>query len=491
MKLRGGYDILLAGKPSEKVEVLAEPESLHLSLRSGRFEFSDIRVQQGQRVHPGQILAKDPENYSVPLLAPRAGTVSLDADSGRIVLDQISREDEEPYDPREDELRVPKDLGSAGMKRYKLLTLGAWEFFEDAHDGSLPDPFGIPRAVIVSTLRLEPFLARGDVQLHKRLAGFVRGLKHLQGFLEHQPIYLVLPDIDSDFAREVRETIRGYAWARLIQAPLRYPFDNLAVLARSFGLPRQDPRPGPASPESGALEEARAGAGGPVWGLHAEGVLAVDRALTLSRPCTVRIVSLGGPAVPSPMHLKAMPGYPLESLLAGRVDGDRVRVINGGALVGETVGEDQPGLPSECSGLTVLHEHSKREFLGFVRPGWDRQSYSKCFLSSLRGRFHERFTTGMRGELRACVACGSCEQVCPAGIMPYLIHKLIYQDKLEEVERARVDLCVSCGLCSFVCPSKIELREQFIEIRKTIREELHPVVETEPETEAEAEELRA
>ena len=147
------------------------------------------------------------------------------------------------------------------------------------------------------------------------------------------------------------------------------------------------------------------------------------------------------------------------------------------------MGEDRPGRPLGCSGRTVWHEKSGREFLGCVRPGSDRQSYSKCFLSSLRGKFQERFTTGLRGERRPCVACGSCEQVCPAGIMPYLIHKLIYQDELEEVERARVDLCVSCGLCSFVCPSKIELLDQFINIRETIREELHPVVEPEPDAE--------
>ena len=458
MKRRGGYDIALRGRPSGNVEVLPEPAVLQLPLRSRRFTFSELRVEEGRRVHPGQTLAKDPGNYSIPLIAPRAGTVRLETLAGHIVLEDVAHEGEEVYDPPEEATHVAEGLGSSGMKRYRLLVLGAWQFLHDAHTGAVPDPFAAPRAVIVSTLAMEPFTTRGDVQLHKRLGSFIRGLEHFQSLLEYQPIYLVLPEVDSELAREVRETIRGYAWARLVQVPLRYPFDDFALLARSLGLSRD--------PDS------------PVWAVRADGVLAADRALTLSRPCTVRIVSVGGPAAKSPHHVKAIPGYPLEALLAGRVEGDAVRVLDGGVFTGEVAGGEQKGLGAECTGLTLLPEQTEREFLGFVRPGSDRRSYSRCFLSSLRGRFSERLTTGLRGERRPCVACGFCEEVCPARIMPHLIHKMLYQDELEEAELARVDLCVACGLCSFVCPSKIDLRKEFLDARVRIREELHaPVAE--------------
>ena len=175
----------------------------------------------------------------------------------------------------------------------------------------------------------------------------------------------------------------------------------------------------------------------------------------------------------SPQHLKAMPGYPLQEILASRLVPGLCRVINGGALTGETMGREQLGLDVECEGLTVLAEQEDREFLGFTRPGWSRRSYGNCFLSFLRSAFHEPLTTGLRGEHRACISCNFCAEVCPAGILPHLIHKYLYQDAIEEAERTRVDLCVRCGLCSFVCPSKIELREQFIEARETIRRELH------------------
>ena len=453
MKLTGGYNIRIAGRPGSTVEVLPEPERLALPLWSRRFNFTELCVAEGDSVTPGQALAIDPENFSVPLLAPRAGTVRLDIAERHVVLEGVAKAREKRYDPRKDLPHAPRELGKGVENRQRLLSLGAWQFFEDAHTGALPDPFGTPRAVIVSTMRLEPFHARGSVQLGKRLANFTRGLEHLQSLLEYQPIYLALPDVDSDLASKLTGTLRGYAWVKIVQVPLRYPFDNVKLLARHLGL--------------------KAGDGDPVWALNVDGALAVDRALTLSRACTVRVVSLGGSAVSEPLHVKASTGYPLPELLDGRLTCDRVRMLDGGGLAGETIGPEQLGLDAECSGLTVLPEQAGRELLGFMRPGSDRSSYSRCFLSSLFAPASERHTTGLRGERRPCVSCGYCEEVCPAGIMPHLTHKLLYQDELEEAERTRIDLCVACGLCSYVCPSKIDLRKEMLEGRERIREELH------------------
>jgi Na+-transporting NADH:ubiquinone oxidoreductase subunit A len=441
-KFKGGCDVWLAGRPDAAVEVLPEPDELYLPLQSRRFTFSEVRVKDGERVRAGRTLAVDPANHSVPLLAPREGTARLGAVEGHVVLEKLTTAAEEPYEPGPDEeaAHAPAGMGSAGLKRYKLLTLGAWQFFQDAHTGALPHPFSTPRAVVVSTVRREPFVARGDVQMRKRLPAFTRGLEQVQSLLEYQPIYLVTPQVESEFARRVRETLRGYAWVEVVEIPLRYGVDHPEVAVQQLGLGYDRERP--------------------VWALGVDGVLAVDRALTLSRSSEVRIISLGGPAVRTPVHLKAVTGYPLRKILDRRLAEGPVRVINGGALTGRAVPAGQRGLDSECPGLTVLAEQEGRELLRFLRPGWGSRSYSNCFASRLRRARAEALTTAVRGEPRACVSCGSCEEVCPARIMPHAIHKLLYRDALEEAERLGLELCVRCGLCSFVCPSKIELRDQ-------------------------------
>jgi len=445
LRAKGGYNVPLAGKPAGEIRALPEPDALYLPLTSRRFTFSQVTVEDGAEVAPGDILATDPGNFNVPLLAPRTGTVRLGTVENHITLENPRRETERPL-----QVDTP-DGHSIEAKRRRLVRLGAWQFFEDAHTGRLPDPFGVPRAVIVSTARLEPFGLRGDAQLAGRLDAFERGLEHLQSLLDYQMIYLMAPDVQSPLAREVHEALRGRAYLRIVTIPLRYPFDHFALLARGLDLEADPSRP--------------------VWALRTEGVLAVDRALTACRACTERIISFGGPAAGQPAHLSAVVGYPLEGILAGAVSEKPARIVNGGALTGETIGEAQKGLDAECAGLTAFAEPKRRELFAFLRPGWTRRSYSVCFLSALRRSGLEPLTTALRGEKRACIACGFCEEVCPARIMPHLIHKYLYSGALDDAERLGVDLCVGCGLCSYVCPSKIDLRKDFLAAQERLAEE--------------------
>jgi len=445
MKLRGGYNVPMAGRPGGSVKVLPDPDVLHLPLTSRRFRFSQVRVSDGQAVRPGEILAVDPDHYEVPLLAPRAGRVEVAKTA--LILRDIADEQEEPY--KGEELNhAAAHSGPAGAVRQKLLDLGAWQFVSDAFTGAAPDPMGTPQAVIVTTMSLEPFCARGDAQIAKRLTGFTRGLEHIQGLLEYQPIYLAVPDVHGKLAEQVLQTVRGYAHVKVLTIPRKYPFDNPALIARHLGLRSKD---------------------GSVWSLRVAGVLSVDRAMTASLPSNVRIVAVGGPGVEKPMHVKVCAGYPIRKILDACGAAENVRVIIGGALTGrEWSPDDPPGLPAECTSLTVLRDEAPRSLLGWARPGWAEQSFSPYYVSKLRPSFTERLNTALRGERRACVSCQLCEKVCPAGLWPHLIHKYLYQDKLEEAEAARLDLCVECGLCSYVCPSKLELLDQFRTAKKAI-----------------------
>ena len=466
MKFRGGYNVPLAGRPAGEVEALPEPEALSLPLRSRRLNLADVLVADGQEVRQGETLASDPAHGGAPLLSPRAGTVRLG--EGLIVLEGLAQQPEQPYTNNDQGPHAAHTAGSAQGRRQMLLELGAWQFFADAHTGEVPDLTREPRAVIVSTVDLEPFAARGDVQLTKRLAAFTRGLEHIQSLLEYQPIYLVVPESESILADEIHQTVHGHAYVKVVRIPRKYPFDHPALVARHLGLAR--------------------GEEGCVWATGVPGVLAVDRAMTRSLPCTARIVAVGGPGLDRPTHVRAMVGYPIAKILEFCGAGEDVRVLVGGALTGETLPAEQVGLDAECTSLTVLPDSAPRELLDFGRPGWGQQSYHGGFLSALRGPFTERLTTHLRGERRACVACGACERVCPAGLWPHLIHKYLYQDALEEAEAARIDLCVECGLCSYVCPSKIELLDQFVAAKKAIRAELAAAAE---EAEDEAREVTA
>jgi Na(+)-translocating NADH:ubiquinone oxidoreductase A subunit len=449
LRLRGGHNIKLQGVPGGLLEPASSPDVLYYPLNSRSFNYSQVCVTHGQTVGLGDVLAKDPDNYDVPLLSSRSGKVDLEMTPGHVTLKELSAEESKEYSYKDEQEHIHKKMGPAGLKRYKLLNLGAWEYVRDVYTNRMPDPLSTPQAIIISTMRLEPILTRGDVLLKEYMRQFTRGLEHLQSLLEYQPIYLVLPKIKTDLATRIKEQIRGYAWVKIVEVPLKYPYDNFTILSRYLGLKRG--------------EES-------IWGINVDGVLAVDNALTASKPCIDRVISVAGPGARRPMHLQMVAGYPLSKIMTEHALPDCI-AIDGGTLTGRLLTQDVKGVPADCKGITLLPEHQSREFLAFVRPGFDRQSYSACFMSSLCGDFPERLTNAVRGELRPCVSCNFCEDVCPAGIIPHRLHKLVYQDDIDQIERSRIDLCIECGLCSFVCPSKIELVHQFQQAKQAIAKE--------------------
>ncbi len=454
MKPRGGYNVNLIGSPSLDVEKLTPPEKLCIPLHSKHVKFSELRVADGDTVSSGQTLAVDPDSFSVPLLAPCGGVVSLSQLDGHIVIENLNCPSEPAGDPKVAG-HIPYDSVQAAEKRRKLLDLGAWRFVSNARTHRVADPEKTPSAVIVSIVHLEPFVAHGAAVCSDRIDELIRGMEHLQTLLEYQAIHMVLPDLNNALAQKIREGIRGHAWLNLSEVPLqmRYPFDNQTLLARHLGL--------------------FAEGGETVWFIPAAGAIAFDRALTYGRTCTTNRISLAGPAVKEPKHLEVQVGYPIDKLLAGRLNRDQdIRVVNGGLLTGVQITAEQTGVDVECSGLTVLETPTVREMFGWLRPGGDRRSFSKCFTSVLKGSFEENLSTSLRGEGRPCVACGQCVTVCPAGIMPNAIHKYLFSDELEQAQRLRTDLCVECGLCSYVCPSKIDLYDELVRAKVQIAEEL-------------------
>lgn len=447
MKLTGGHNVLLEGKPSAEVKELPEPSILHIPLFTERLEFAALCVEDGDQVKQGQVLATDPTNYSVPLLAPRSGKAKVEAASRHITLADVAKEPGEA-DANVELSEAAKKMGSGGEKRQALVSLGSWQYVSDALTGDVPDPFGTAAAVIVSALHLDPFVARGDVQLRDGLSEFASGMKQLCSLLADQPVYLVLPDVKSDLISKVKEAVAGESLVKVLQVPVKYPYGNLKLIAQGLGF--------------------RVGGTDIVWGMGVEGVLAIDTALTSSKPCISRIISIGGPAAKSPSHVRAITGYPIGKIRDGYADGSPVRVVNGGALSGRSLPADQIGLDAECMGLTIIAENTEREVLAWAHIGFGKHAFTRTFASILRPKFRESYTTAIRAEHRPCVSCSCCEQACPAGLMPFLLNRYIRRNRLEEAEKYGLWDCIECGLCSHVCLAKREMSHAFFEARTTL-----------------------
>ncbi|HUX19717.1 MAG TPA: 4Fe-4S dicluster domain-containing protein, partial [Spirochaetia bacterium] len=277
----------------------------------------------------------------------------------------------------------------------------------------------------------------------------------------------VLTDKNHPVARMMYEDLKGHALVRFHSVSLTYPIENPKILS---DLVRHELRDASESDD--------------VWVVDAQTAVAVGTCLGEGLPLHERLVVTGGPAAVDPRHYHVRIGTPLESFIKP-VD-ETTLLLRGGVLTGRPVSDGVAAVGYDDDAYFALPRTGKSDVLGFARPGFAKTSYTRSFAGRLFGGFDRNISATLRGEERPCIACGLCETVCPAGIMPQIIHRYLYRGRTEEAEKAGLGRCVDCNLCTYVCPSKIELQRQFSEAKELVRREREEMLAVAAKSEASA-----
>lgn len=158
-------------------------------------------------------------------------------------------------------------------------------------------------------------------------------------------------------------------------------------------------------------------------------------------PLTRRIVTVTG-WVEEPGNYSVPIGTSAKELLTlcGGVTVDRNRIIAGGPMTGSCVASDWTGeeelfyVTKTTSGILVLPDGSYEE--------------------------------------TPCMRCGGCEQVCPAGLVPYQIDFALLEEDYDLCEELYASECIACGSCSFTCPAKRELSVRTTKARDIVKQKM-------------------
>ncbi len=413
MKYKGGYNIRLSNAPKGMLTALPTPEQLFLNRHIAGVYFNEIMVGPNQNVNKGQVLAKGGKD-SLPLLAPMSGNIAGINDD-QIIMNQLKSD-------------IVNSNNTTDSTWETIFTSGSYVHIKDVYSGKIPAK-AIPQAIFVRIANLDNYVMAGEVELMGSHKEFIDGLKLLSGISENTKLYIVVTKKQAVLAEIIKTNTGDFNNTELVIIPPRYGLDNPRLLADRAGYQ----------------------AGHNIWSISTQGIFALARAVNQREINTYTYLSVSGPAVNAPQYYKVPLGYPIADLLkASKVKDCPVRVINGGVMSGVELPAAQTGVTGDIAGLTVLENRPERKLLKFARFGLDNM------------RFEDYFTTEMQGEIRACVSCGYCQSVCPAGLLPDYLHKLLYSNDLDRAQIAGLNKCVHCGLCSFICVSKIDLTEQFI-----------------------------
>lgn len=194
----------------------------------------------------------------------------------------------------------------------------------------------------------------------------------------------------------------------------------------------------------------------------ATGMLRLDELAGLMEERDLRwsSVALCGPGFRENGFLNVPAGATLGEVVFPQLKDGGWRIIEGDPMDGREVHDYSAPAGPGLRTLTALTEGPREEAFSWLRPGFDRDSRFQgppgVLIASRLGR--KVPVTALRGEERACFACGACSAACPAGLVPQRLHRLVETGApVEDLERFRLADCYHCGLCSYLCPAKIDL----------------------------------
>ena len=160
---------------------------------------------------------------------------------------------------------------------------------------------------------------------------------------------------------------------------------------------------------------------------------AVYEAVMKNKPLIERVVTVTGKGISKPSNFLARIGTPVSALIeaAGGMPSDAEKVIGGGPMMGRAMSNVDAPVTKGTSGILVM----------------SAKEASRCVETD-------------------CIKCGKCVSVCPMGLQPFLLSRLVQKQVWDELEAEKAIDCIECGSCAYTCPARVPLLD-WIRLGKT------------------------
>ncbi len=259
-----------------------------------------------------------------------------------------------------------------------------------------------PRTLVLNACEPEPYLASDYVLMMSHPVEILKGAEILRTAAGAEKILFVTGDDQREGAELLKSKIYFLKWqhAEVRMLPVGYPDHEQVLLKR--------------------LKENSAAV------LNLATAFAAYEAVFLHKPVIERVLTVAGECVIEPRNVWARNGSEAAFLVktAKGFMREPRKLLIGGPLSG--------------------HAQTRLEIP--VMKG------SKCILALPA-------EIAKPAEAEACVRCGKCIEVCPAGISPVMITLAAENDLFKIAEDYGADFCIDCGNCSYICPAKRPMTE--------------------------------
>ncbi len=446
IKINRGLDLPIEGTPSQSIVPCASVRSVAVI----GFDFIGMKptmhVQQGDRVKLGEVLFVDKKNPGVKYTAPAAGVVSMINRGDKRVLQSIVIDvgNEESDNILSFATYSPEQLSTLDplLVREQLIDSGSWPAFRSRPFSKVPAIEAVPNAIFVTAMDTNPLAADPAPIIAANSQAFEAGLTVL--------------------TRLGAETVFCCA-----EASSSVSVGNSGAELALFSGPHPAGIAGTHIHHLAPVSMSKT-----AWTINYQEVIAIGNLFTAGRLDVTRTVALGGPLVNEPALVVTRLGASLDELTAGRLSGDEIRIISGSVFNGRKAAGPYNYLGRYHLQISALEEGRDREFMSYLRAGFNKHSITGTFISAFKASRLFPFTTTTNGSDRAMVPIGSYEKVMPLDILPtQLLRALIVGDSVTAQALGCLELDEEdLALCTYVCPGKYEygtiLRDNLEQIEK-------------------------
>ncbi len=407
---------------SEPIRSFPIPPRLVLPLRQHVGNLPKIRVQAGDHVLKGQLLAEAEGSVSAAVHAPTSGViVSIEEQpiphpSGLpdvCILLQPDGEDRWLERKTIDWRHADRRMLVASLRDSGVVGMGGAAF--PTQIKLRPSGESGIHVLIINGAECEPYITCDDMLMRERADEIVKGIEVVQYLLGAERCIVGIEDNKPYAASSMREACSRSATAIEVEVvPTLYPSGDarrLIHLLTGIEVP-SDKR----STDVG------------VQVFNVATVMAVYRYFEHGEPAISRIVTVAG-NVRNPGNFEVPFGTPIDNLLeaAGGVLPDTNDLIMGGPMMGFS-------LPSPQVSVTKA---------------------TNCIIAGAPKMFPEP------PPAMPCIRCARCADACPANLQPQELYWFSKSDNFEKARDYHLFDCIECGCCSYVCPSHIPLVQYY------------------------------
>lgn len=396
------------------------PEKLVLPLRQHVGNIPKIKVQVGEHVLKGQLIAEAEGSVSAAIHAPTSGIISAIADamiphpSGLpdrcITITPDGKDtwiDKKPQDWRNGDR---KNL-VASLRLSGIVGLGGATF--PTHIKLRADGKSGVHTLVINAAECEPYITCDDRLMRERADDIVQGITIAQFMLGAERVIIGIEDNKPEAAAAMQLAVANTKM-EVVMVPTLYPSGDarrLVHLVLGTEIPH-DKR----STEVGLQV------------FNVATVLALYRYFEFGEPSICRIVSMTG-NVQQPQNFEVLFGTPLPHLVAaaGGAKADTSHYIMGGPMMGFA-------LPDENVPITKA---------------------ANCIIAASPTLF------APPPPAMPCIRCARCADACPVSLQPQELYWFAKADNFEKANDYKLFDCIECGVCSYVCPSNIPLVQYY------------------------------